>query len=159
MSGEPPSGAQVSPDGRWWWDGTKWLPMPGVGPDPQSARQPPAQLAAPNQQVAPPYPGSMYVYGPKTNGSAVASLVFGIISWFLCPVVGGILAIVLGHVARGQIRRTGEGGGGQAMAGLVLGYAHLAASFVFFLFWILVFGGLTALLTVIGNLPSPTPTP
>lgn len=131
--------------------------MPGVNPNPQGPQSPPAQLPAPVQQVAPAYPTSMYVYGPKTNSSAVASLVFGIISWFLCPLLGGILAIILGHVARGQIRRTGEGGGGLAMAGLILGYIHLAASFLFLLFWILLFGGMAALLGVIGTLPSPTP--
>lgn len=36
-----------------------------------------------------------------------------------------ILAIVSGHIARGQIRRTGEGGRGMATAGLVLGYVVL----------------------------------
>ena len=36
-----------------------------------------------------------------------------------------ILAIVFGHIARGQIRRTGEGGRGMATAGLILGYAGL----------------------------------
>jgi hypothetical protein len=29
-------------------------------------------------------------------------------------------------VARGQIRRTGEGGGGLALAGLIIGYANIA---------------------------------
>ena len=67
-----------------------------------------------------------YPVAPPSNGTAVASLVIGILSWFLCPIVGGVLAVVLGHVARGQIRRTGEAGGGLALAGLILGYAHLA---------------------------------
>jgi hypothetical protein len=36
-----------------------------------------------------------------------------------------ILAIVFGHIARGQVRRTGEGGRGMATAGLILGYMVL----------------------------------
>ncbi|WP_082961715.1 DUF4190 domain-containing protein [Mycobacterium sp. 852002-51152_SCH6134967] len=32
------------------------------------------------------------------------------------------LAIPLGHIARGQIRRTGEQGGGMALTVLILGY-------------------------------------
>src|SRR5258705_9764438 len=99
MSETPPGGAQVSPDGRWWWDGTRWAPMPGAGPSPVPLQQPSAQLPLPYQQASPPYPTSMYVYGPRTNGSAVASLVFGILSWLLCPFVGGVLAIIFGHVA------------------------------------------------------------
>jgi len=30
--------AQVSPDGRWWWDGTAWRPMPAASPRQGSAR-------------------------------------------------------------------------------------------------------------------------
>jgi hypothetical protein len=36
------------------------------------------------------------------------------------------VGIVLGHVARGQIKRTGEGGKGLATAALILGYLQLA---------------------------------
>lgn len=36
------------------------------------------------------------------------------------------VGIVLGHVARGQIKRTGEGGRGLATAALVIGYLQLA---------------------------------
>ncbi len=57
----------------------------------------------------------------STNGPAVASLVFGIGQVFLWG-LGGIIAIVCGHVARSQIRKTGQQGDGLAVAGLVLGY-------------------------------------
>ena len=36
------------------------------------------------------------------------------------------LGIVLGHVARGQIKRTREGGRGLATAALVIGYLQVA---------------------------------
>jgi hypothetical protein len=55
----------------------------------------------------------------------VASLVAGFLwlGWF-----GSILAVIFGHVALGQINRSGgrEGGSGLAIAGLVLGYMGVA---------------------------------
>ena len=61
-----------------------------------------------------------------TNSLALVSLVAGIASFVVCPVIGAIVAIITGHMARGQIRRTGESGNGLAVAGLVLGYVHIA---------------------------------
>ncbi len=58
----------------------------------------------------------------KINGLAMASLACGIAQFVLGP-VATIPAIVLGHVARHQIKRTGEQGAGLALAGLVLGWA------------------------------------
>ena len=62
----------------------------------------------------------------RRNTLAVVSLVSGIVSWLLVPLVGGIVAVVTGHVAKEQIRQTGEEGNTLATAGLVLGYLHLA---------------------------------
>jgi hypothetical protein len=62
---------------------------------------------------------------PATNQLAGVSLAFGIGQIFLLW-IGSIVAIVCGHVARSQIRKTGEAGDGMALAGLVLGYLGLA---------------------------------
>lgn len=59
----------------------------------------------------------------RTNSLAIAALVCGIIQFVVPPAL--IATIVLGHVARRQIRRTGEAGYGLATAGLVLGYIYL----------------------------------
>ncbi len=59
---------------------------------------------------------------PRTNSMAVASLVFGVSELFTLGLTA-IPAIVLGHVARREIRRTGEGGDGLATAGIILGWA------------------------------------
>lgn len=63
---------------------------------------------------------------PRTNGLAVASMVVSIVGVpFMCAWIGfllGILGVVFGHVAKGQIKREGTGGGGMATAGLVIGY-------------------------------------
>lgn len=57
-----------------------------------------------------------------TNVLAILALIFGLL--------GGLLAIPFGHIARSQIRRTREGGAGIALAGLILGYLWLAAILV-----------------------------
>ena len=65
----------------------------------------------------------------RTSGTAIASLIFGILTWIMLPLLGAILAVVLGHIARAEIRRAPPGsidGDGMAVAGLVLGYVHLA---------------------------------
>jgi hypothetical protein len=58
----------------------------------------------------------------RTNGLAVASLACGVAQFAFGP-LATIPAIVLGHMARSQIRRTGEQGAGLALAGLALGWA------------------------------------
>jgi hypothetical protein len=58
----------------------------------------------------------------KTNGLALASLACGLAPFVFGPPVA-IPAIVFGHVARRQIKRTGEQGAGLALAGLLLGWA------------------------------------
>ena len=59
----------------------------------------------------------------QASSLATVSLVSGLVALVFAPLA--ILAIVSGHIARGRIRRTGEGGRGMATAGLVLGYAVL----------------------------------
>lgn len=72
----------------------------------------------------PGYPG----YGPparKTNVLAITSLVMAIIS--LCG-IGSIAGIVLGVVALNQIKASGEGGRGLAIAGIAVGAGTLLLS-------------------------------
>ncbi len=57
----------------------------------------------------------------RTNPLAVAALICGIAE-FLTLGLTALPAVVLGHVARSQIRRTGEAGSGLAMTGLILGW-------------------------------------
>jgi hypothetical protein len=69
---------------------------------------------------------------PPTNGLAVGSLVCGILEFFTLG-VAGIPAVILGHMARGQIKRTGERGDGMAITGLVLGWMAIAGWALFIL--------------------------
>ncbi|MFC5931467.1 DUF4190 domain-containing protein [Cryobacterium melibiosiphilum] len=77
------------------------------------------------QQISPP-PGSPtghgYAVAPKTNTLAIVSFVS---SFFV-----GLVAIITGHIALGQIRARGEAGRGFALAGLIIGYVAVAATAV-----------------------------
>ncbi|MCX4478733.1 DUF1707 and DUF4190 domain-containing protein [Streptomyces cellulosae] len=78
----------------------------------------------------------------RTNGKALASMVCGV----LCVATAGLTglpAVILGHMAQSEIRRTGEAGDGMALTGLVLGWLSVAG-------W-LVFLGLFGLLAVVAT--------
>ena len=77
------------------------------------------------QYPAPSNNGQYYQQQPQpvqgTNALAISSLVCGIIGWII-PILFALLAIIFGHVARSQIKRSGQSGAGLALAGLILGY-------------------------------------
>ena len=68
----------------------------------------------------------------ETSTLAIVSLISGILSWFLFPLIGAIIAIITGHMARREIRDSQGGltGDGMAIAGLVLGYIQLVLSLI-----------------------------
>ena len=88
-----------------------------------TADLPGGPLAAPRRAAAPQPPAAPRWRGARarTNPLAVGSLACGIGQLFFGP-LPTIPAIVLGHMARREIRRTGEDGMGLAKAGLVLGW-------------------------------------
>jgi hypothetical protein len=65
---------------------------------------------------------------------AIVSLVAGIGAWFVLPLVAAVVAIVCGHIARGQIRRGEARKSDDTMAviGMVLGYSNLVLSCIGF---------------------------
>lgn len=77
-----------------------------------------------------PYGATMPV--APNNGMAVAAMVVSIVGAVLAIfLVGGLLGLVgaiLGHVALGQIKRSGQGGRGMALAGVIVGWIALALS-------------------------------
>jgi hypothetical protein len=60
-----------------------------------------------------------------TNSMAIAALVCGLAEFFTLGLTA-VPAIVLGHAARRQVRRTGQQGDGLAQAGLILGWTGIA---------------------------------
>lgn len=83
----------------------------------------------------------------QTSSLAVISLICGIVSWVLLPVLGSLAAVITGHLARKEIRNAPQRltGDGMAVAGLVLGYLSLALALAGLLFVFLVLGGVAFL--------------
>lgn len=85
----------------------------------------------------------MYQPVPRTSSTAIASLVSGILAWIMLPIIGALVAVICGHVARAEIRRMPPGsieGDGMAVAGLILGWLQLGLALL----------GVLLLLTVLG---------
>ena len=75
---------------------------------------------------APPHQVPATVHRP-TNALAIGSLACGVAQFFTLGLTM-IPAIVLGHTARRQIRRSGEAGDSLALVGLVLGWLGVAVA-------------------------------
>ena len=65
---------------------------------------------------------------------AIASMVLGVAEFFTLGLTG-VPAVICGHVARRQMKLTGERGDALATGGLVLGYMAI-------IFWSIVLAGL-----------------
>ena len=80
----------------------------------------------------------------RINALAVVSLVAGVASFALGFIlVGAVVAIVTGHLARRQIKRTAERGAPLALIGLILGYTHIVL--------VLSYLGFLLLVWIVGN--------
>ena len=98
--------------------GDEPAPEPTPGTAPHAA--PPG--FAPGQPGQPPYVVYAYPMRPPYNGLAIASLAVSCGAIALCGLLS-IVGAILGHMARKQIRETGEQGDGLALAGIIVGYA------------------------------------
>jgi hypothetical protein len=69
-------------------------------------------------------PPPAYIQPARTSTLAIVSLIAGIVGFVMLPVVGSVVAVVTGHMAKGEIRNSGGtiSGDGLATAGLILGY-------------------------------------
>jgi hypothetical protein len=97
---------------------------------------PPPQTSVP---TAPPYttPGYYAPAGPRTNVLAIISLIASCAGTFLPGAV--IAGVIMGHIALSQIKRTGEGGRGLALAGVIVGYAVFGIELLAILAYIIIF--------------------
>ncbi len=102
--------------------------------------------SAPETRTSPTlYPGSM----PQTSTAAVVSLIAGILTWTLFPILPAIVAVWAGHHARREIQESGGRVTGDAMAviGLILGYIQVGL-IVLGLVLVIGFGGLALLMSL-----------
>lgn len=90
----------------------------------------PPRASRPGYEASPPS-----AEGGSTSGLAIASLVCGIVSYvcILGP-LAAFPAVITGHIALGQIRRSGRtlGGRGMALAGVILGWAVIGITVLLF---------------------------
>ena len=95
------------------------------------------------------YYGSGPPQTPPNNGMAIVSLILGCLGILSCGFfIFSLGAVIFGHVAQSQIRRTGEQGNGMAVAGLVMGYITILLGLIY---WIVIVGIYGAALWSIGN--------
>ena len=89
------------------------------------------------------FPVQMYQPPVTTNSLARASLVLGVAEFFTMGLTA-IPAIICGHMAKREMRQTGQRGDGLATSGLVLGYMAV-------IFW-----GILIVLSIVGAVISAT---
>jgi hypothetical protein len=105
---------------------TSGLPAYGSTPPPEGGYPPPppgGYPPAPGGYGGPPQPNKKALWSMIVG---IASLVLGLFCGFL--VVGSIVAIVLGFIARGEIASSNgtQTGNGQALTGIITGFVLIA---------------------------------
>jgi hypothetical protein len=92
--------------------------------EPSLAQSPPPPPPAPRPPARPTGPT------PATSGLAIAALVLGIGGLTVLPLIGSILALIFGYMARNDIRKRPSEvtGDGLAMAGIVMGWIAVGLS-------------------------------
>lgn len=102
-------------------------------------------MTDPNVPVNPPAPApaAPYAAAPAAPATNVLAIIALIGAFVMAPV-----GIVCGHIALGQIKKSGEGGKALAQWGMILGYVFTALWLLIivfsFLLPILLFGGMAA---------------
>ncbi|MFI5840708.1 DUF4190 domain-containing protein [Catenuloplanes sp. NPDC051500] len=137
LPGQPPVSGPAMPGYLLIPDPANPYPQPGGYPQQPGAYPYPQPTAYPTDKDGgypyaagyPAQPGYGYGWQPqrKTSGMAIASLVISIIGAFSLACYGaglvpGAIGAILGHVARRQIRTSGEDGDGMALAGIITGW-------------------------------------
>ncbi|MEV0953711.1 DUF4190 domain-containing protein [Promicromonospora sp. NPDC050249] len=151
LGAEPPAGS-ADPDRTESFERTESVEQSGATapygqPAVSTPYEQPADPGAYGQPAAPvPGPGQYgYASSPPKNDLAVWSLITGILSYVMCPILLGVAAVITGTMGR---RAADEGladNRGMATAGLILGWVNIALSVLgIVLFFILLGAGLLA---------------
>jgi len=79
----------------------------------------------------------------QTSGWAITSVIAAVVSWLGIYGLGGIIAVIAGHIAKSQIKSSGGRltGDGLATIGLALGYLNIAISLLGICLLILIVAG------------------
>jgi Domain of unknown function (DUF4190) len=119
IQGEPTYGQPAAP-----YQPTAPYGQPVAPYQPTAPYGQPGQYGQPSAYGQPTAPYGYQLPAPPTNVFAIVSLV----SAFFIAVV----AIITGHIALSQIKKTGEQGRGLALAGLIIGYAEIGIAVLAF---------------------------
>ena len=92
------------------------------------------------------------------NAWAIVSICFAASTVIGTLCLGGLVAVITGHIARSQIKRSGEQGNSLALAGLIVGYTSIGLTLAFIAAYIL-FVMLFIAFVASHSGPTPTPTP
>jgi Domain of unknown function (DUF4190) len=96
------------------------------------------------------YPSLPYNPWAIVSIAFAASTVIG--TWCL----GGLIAVITGHVARQQIKRSGEAGANVALVGLIVGYVAIGLTVLFIAVYVAFFA---LFIAFAAHHPTPTPGP
>lgn len=131
---EPPQPEQPQQSGGWQssWQQPEQEQQGWQSSWQQPQQNPQWQQAEPNQwqqqqpQQTPQWTG--YQPSPPTPGNAIASLILGIVSIVLCPIITAVIGLILGYSAKKEIDKSGGrlGGRGVAMGGIITSWIGLA---------------------------------
>jgi hypothetical protein len=95
------------------------------------------------------YPG--YPQRLPTNGLAIAAMVVSIVGvvglclWGPLSIFVSPVGAILGHVAKGKLRTTGEAGAGMALTGVIVGWIGLGLSILLVGLYVALFWWLSTL--------------
>ena len=111
-----------------------------------------------NQPYQPPYQPPYQQLPPgRTSTAAIISLIAGILGFVqILPVIGPIAAVIAGHVAKNEIKKSNGmvSGNGMATTGLILGYLMIAIGICLACIFVLAFAGLITLPFAFPGIPS-----
>lgn len=88
--------------------------------------------------------------GTQDNGSGTIALVTGILSFFVCPIVLSIVAIIFGKKGMAAAAAGTADNGGLAKAGYIMGIVSLILGIIFIIFYVVVIAGVIATSTTTG---------
>ena len=100
------------------------------------------RVVSPSPVWQPPPPPAVYSRPQSSNGLATASMIVGVVGLILGFCFGpipGIVAVILGLVALGQIKKAPQTSGGKPLAiiGIVTGSLNIVFYGLMFIFWII----------------------